>query len=100
MTSRGIGPIATGCNLRRARGAFASERPDEQLEVFLAIVVGNLVARRDGPDRAQEHLAFEECAFGVRPAGMIGVTAYIAPRGAVDAPAAVDLEHVAAAVAR
>src|SRR5262245_19374728 len=81
----------------RAFGAAATHGPDEQLEIFRPVVVGDLLARIDRPDRAQDHLAFPDRALGVGPAGMVGIAADIAARRPVDGPAAVDLEHVAGA---
>src|SRR6266568_2145064 len=80
-----------------ATGAATAVRLDEQLEILLAIVVGDFFARFDRLDGAQDRLALADRAFGVRPAGMVGIAADITARRAVDGPAAVDLEHVAGA---
>ena len=81
----------------RAFGTAAAGRPDEQLEIFRPVVVGDLLARRDRPDRAQDHPTLPDRALGVGPTGMVGIAAEIAARRAVDCPAAADLEHVAGA---
>src|SRR5947209_3408658 len=81
----------------RAFCATATRRLDEQLEIFVSIVVGDLLARLDRLERAQDHLALPHRALGVWPAGMVGIAADIAARRSVDGPAAVDLEHVAGA---
>src|SRR5262249_691199 len=81
----------------RASGTAAALGLDEQLEIFAPIVVGDLLARGDRLDGTQDHLALRERALGVRPARVIGVAADVAARRSVHGPAAVDLEHVAAA---
>src|SRR5215467_2078630 len=83
--------------LLHALGTAATVRLDEQLEIFRTVVVGDLFARRDRLDGAQDHLALPDCALGVGPAGMVGIAPDIAARRAVDGPAAVDLEHVTGA---
>src|SRR5216684_903129 len=77
--------------------AFASAALEKQREIVPAVVVGDLLARRDVPDRAQDHLALAKVGFGVRTAGMVGVARDVAAVRAVDRRAAVDLEHVAGA---
>src|SRR5215470_5139790 len=97
-TSRSASPALSGfalcCGLHTL-GTLAAVRPDEQLEIFRPVVVGDLLARHDRADRAQDHLALPDRAFGIGPAGMVGIAADIAALRAVDGPAAVDLEHVA-----
>jgi hypothetical protein len=69
---------------------------DEQLEILLAIVVGDLLARFDRLDGAQDHLAPLERALRIRAAGVVCIAADVGAYRAVDGPAIVDLEHVAA----
>src|SRR5262245_38499535 len=75
--------------------ALAALRLDEAVEVVLAVVVGDLVARRDILHRRDQDLALHDVGFGVRPAGMVDVARGVAARGTIDGPAAVDLEEVA-----
>ncbi len=100
-TSRSFGALLfhpAPCVTFRTFCAAAAHGFDEQLEIFRSVVVGNLLARFDRSDRAQDHLALYNRALGIRPAGMVGIAADVAARRAVDGPAAVDLEHVAGAL--
>src|SRR5262245_43739444 len=88
----GAAPLAP---LRSAFRALASDRLEKELEILLPIVVGDLVARLDRLDRAQDDLAAHDVGFGVGTAGVIGVTRDVAAGRAVHGPAAVDLVEVA-----
>jgi hypothetical protein len=81
---------------RRAFRATTAHRLNEQVEIFSAIVVSDLVSWRDCPNGTQEDPVIHQRALGIRPAGMIGVAADVGADRAVDGPAPVDLEHVAA----
>ena len=70
---------------------------EEQLHVFRAVVVGDLLAGQDAPDRLQEDLAADQHGLRVRPAGMVGVAPDIVAAAAVDASSGGDLEDVFAA---
>src|SRR5262245_41171143 len=83
--------------LRPAFRALASDGLEEELEIFLPVVVGNLVARLDRLDGAQDDLAAHDVGFGVGTAGVIGVAGDVAAARAVDGPAAVDLVEIARA---
>src|SRR6478752_8035056 len=83
--------------LLRAFDAFASDGLEEDLVIFRSVVVGDLVARLDVPDRAQDHVAFDHVGFGVGATGMVGIAGDIAAARAVHGPTAVDLVHVAVA---
>src|SRR5262249_7402975 len=89
--------LARPAPLHDAFGAFAALRLEEKLEIFLAIVVSDLVARLDVRDCAQDHLALDHVGFGVGTAGVIGVARDVAAARAVDGPAAVDLVEIARA---
>ena len=95
-SSRSLAPAGLAPPLR-ARLASATGGLDEQLEIVPPIVVGDLLAGLDRPYRAQDHLALYQRAFCVRPAGVVGVAADVAAGRSIQGPAAVDLEHVAAA---
>src|SRR5262245_48302151 len=88
----GAAPLAP---LRPAFRALASDRLEKELEILLPVVVGDLVARPDRLDRAQDDLAAHDVGFGVGTAGMIGVAGDVAAAGAVHGPAAVDLVEIA-----
>src|SRR5262249_19066550 len=75
--------------------ALAALRLDEAVEVLLAVVVGDLVARRDVLDRADDDLALLDVALGVGAARVVDVAGDVAPDRAVDGPLLVDLEQVA-----
>src|SRR3954454_21682906 len=83
--------------LLRAFDAFASDGLEKDLEIFRSVVVGDLVARLDVPDRAQNHGALDHVGFGVGTTGVVGIAGDIAAARAVHGPAAVDLVHVAVA---
>src|SRR3954466_7711875 len=83
--------------LLRAFDAFASDGLEEDLEIFRSVVVGDLVARLDVPDRPQDHVAFDHVGFRVGATGVVGIAGDIAAARAVHGPAAVDLVHVAVA---
>src|SRR5262245_26114434 len=87
--------IAAGAVLFQALRALAAFGLDEAVEVILAVVVGDLVARRDVPDRRDENLALDDVGLGVGPARVIDVARDVAAGRAVDGPAAADLEQVA-----
>src|SRR5262245_40615132 len=88
----GAAPLAP---LRSAFRALASDRLEKELEILLPVVVGDLVARLDRLDRAQDDLAANDVGFGVGTAGMIGVAGDVAAARTVHGPAAVDLVEVA-----
>src|SRR5262245_7612489 len=67
---------------------------DEGVEVVATVVVGDLVARVDGLDRADQNLVLLDIRFGVRPAGMVDVAGDVLAARAIDGPAVVDLEQV------
>jgi len=64
------------------------------LEILVAVVEGDFLARHDRPQRHQHDAAFARNRFRIRPAAVIGVTAEIPSRRAVDGPGSVELEHV------
>src|SRR5262245_6252552 len=88
----GAAPLAP---LRSAFRALASDRLEKELKILLPVVVGDLVARLDRLDRAQDDLAANDVGFGVGTAGMIGVAGDVAAARTVHGPAAVDLVEVA-----
>src|SRR5262249_36847204 len=97
----GSGRISSPCAARLAsllHAFFASAiRLEEQLEIFLAVIVGDLLARPDRLERAQDHLALHDIGFGIRSAGMVGVPCYIVPARSVARPAWIDLVQVTGA---
>ena len=76
---------------------FAAAASDHVVEVIGAVVVGDLVARLDVLDGAQEYAVADLVGFGIRPAGMVGVAAEIPASGTIDGPAAIDLIEIAVA---
>src|SRR5712691_6388854 len=88
-------PVSGAAFLLRAFPALAALGLDEADEVLLAVVVGDLVARRDFPDGADEDLALDDVGLGVRAARVVDVARDVAPGRAVDRPALVELEQVA-----
>src|SRR3954447_24551587 len=69
--------------LLRAFDAFAFEGLEEDLEIFRSVVVGDLVARLDVPDRPQDHVAFDHVGFGVGTTRVVGIAGNIAAARAV-----------------
>src|SRR5262249_21207020 len=64
------------------------------IEIVAAVIVGDLVARMDGLDRADQNLALLHIGFGVRPAGMVDIARDVLAARSVDGPTGVDLEKV------
>src|SRR4029077_20931074 len=94
----GIGGVDFGTLLAPLVAAFvapAALRLDVGVEVVLAVVVGDLVARLDVPDRLDPDAARAGHRIGVRPAGMVDVARQVRARRAVDGPARIHLEPVA-----
>ena len=79
----------------RARRAPASHGLDECFDIIAAVMVRDLVAGLDVPDRPDLDHVLDEIDFGIRPARMIDVTRGIAAGCPIDGPACVDLEKVA-----
>ena len=77
-----------------AGGAPAAVVLDEGIEIVAAIIVGDLVARMDRLDRADQDLALLNIGFGVRPAGMVDVARDVLAARSVDRPTGVDLEQI------
>jgi len=99
-----FGPFDPGAPLGLLRStalpafrAPATTLADEGREVILAIVDRDLLARFDAPPRHVLNTAVSLDRLRVRPAGVVDVTRHVPASGAVDGPAAVDLEHVARA---
>src|SRR5882672_7794240 len=67
---------------------------DERIEIVAAVIVGDLVARIDGLDRADQDLALLHIGFGVWPAGMVDVARDVLAARSVDSPTGVDLEQI------
>jgi hypothetical protein len=74
--------------------AAAAVRLDEGAKIVLAVVIGDFVARMDGPDRRNEDLVLTDVGLGVRLAGVVDIARDIAAAGAVNRPAGVDLEQI------
>src|SRR5439155_6257726 len=96
---RGFGlPLAAGTRLglagaaRRAAlfgalDAFAADRLEEGFEIIAAVIVGDLVARLDVLDRAQDDLTVPRgVGLRIRPAGMVGVARDVAAGRTVEGP--------------
>src|SRR3954465_12292618 len=77
-----------------AEFALATDRLDESVDVVAAVVIGVLVIGLDVLDRTDLDHVLDEIDFRVGPAGMIDIAGDIAPAGAVDRPAVVDLEQI------
>src|SRR3954447_10030958 len=80
--------------LLMAGGAPAAVVLDEGIEIVAAIIVGDLVARMDRLDRADQDLALLHVGFGIRPAGMVDVARDVLAARSVDRPTGVDLEQI------
>src|SRR5687767_4507707 len=82
--------------LALAVGALAADRLQIAFEIVRAVVVGDLLARLDGLDRADIDLPVARLDVGlrIRPAAVVGVARDVAADGAVDGPAPVQLEQV------
>jgi hypothetical protein len=79
----------------RTRPAFAANFLDERIEIIATIVIGDLVAGLDVLDRSDLDGVFHEVDFGIRSARMIDIARAVSAAGAVNGPAAVDLEEIA-----
>jgi hypothetical protein len=77
-----------------ATGAAAAAIPDEIIIIFLAVIVGYFLPRRDRAQRHEHDLSLAHYRLRIWPAGMIHVTRHIPAWGAVDRPSAVEFEHV------
>src|SRR2546428_8744118 len=80
--------------LLMAGGAPAAVILDESVEIVAAVIVGDLVARMDRLDRADQDLALLHIGLGVRPAGMVDVACDVLAARSVDGPTGVDLEQI------
>jgi hypothetical protein len=83
----------SGC-LYAASCATASATPDEVVEIFLSIVVGYFLSRRDVTQGYNHHPSLARYRLRIRPAGMVYVTRHVPSRRAVDGPFAVEFEHI------
>src|ERR1700734_3008530 len=90
-------PAAPGRPLAAAVVAAAAAFLQKKFQIFLAIVVGDFLARLDIAQRYDDDAAIASHRFGVRPAGVIEVARHVRSRRTVDGHALVDLEHVARA---
>src|SRR4051812_22175557 len=77
-----------------AEFALATYRLDESVDIVAAVVIGDLVIGLDVLDRTDLDHVLDEIDFRVGPAGMIDIAGQIAPGGAIDRPAVVDLEQI------
>src|SRR5262249_50544014 len=77
-----------------ALGAFAALGLEIGFEIIVAVVVCDLFARLDAPDRAQKNAVAARVGFGVRPARVVGIATEIAARRAIDRPTAVEFIKV------
>src|SRR5690242_20530318 len=59
---------------------------DEGIEIVAAVIVGDLVARIDCPDRGDQDLALLYIGLGVRPAGVIDVARDVLAARSIDGP--------------
>jgi len=80
-----------------ATGALAARAPDDVFKIIVAVIVGDFLIRLDIAHRADEHAAAIGERFGIRVAGMIGVTGQVAARCAIDGDARIDLVKIAIA---
>jgi len=96
MTSPGPTPgLAKFGAFLGTRPAFAAKLLDERIEIIAAIVIGDLVPRLDVLDRTDLDDVFDEIDFRIGSARMIDIARPVSAAGAVDGPAAVDLEEIA-----
>src|ERR1700760_2051573 len=79
---------------RDCRHHRAAVLAEIELEIFLAVVDRDLLARLDALARPEDHAAAVQLGLGVRLAGMIDVTGKVAPGRSVDGPARIELEQV------
>src|SRR4051812_49112708 len=77
-----------------AEFALATYRLDESVDIVAAVVIGDLVIGLDVLDRTDLDHVLDEIDFRIGPAGVIDIAGQIAPGGAVDRPAVVDLEQI------
>src|SRR6185312_9006792 len=83
-----------GAASARAAARAAAAVLEIERHVLVAVVDGDLRAGRDIFHGAKHHAATTQHGFRVGIAGVVDVAGDIAARGAVDGPAAVDLEQV------
>ena len=96
--SSGFLLAAAKVGLLAAGQAAAALLLDEVIEIIAAVIVGDLLARRDGARGLEDDLpAPADEGLRVRPAGVVHVARHVVARRAVDHPTAVELEHVAGA---
>src|SRR5205807_9692686 len=81
-----------------AAAALAARLADDVVQVILAVIIGDLFARLDRPERVHKHAALTDGHVRIRIAGMVEVARDIAARRAVDGRAAVHLEQVTVAL--
>jgi hypothetical protein len=74
--------------------AFAAVWLDEPAHIVAAVIVGDLLARLDVLEGANEDLALAPVGLAIRAAGMIGVAPDIPAAGTIDGPAAVELVQI------
>ena len=74
--------------------ALAAVRLDVGVEVILAVIVSDFLARLDILDRADLDHVLDEIDFRVRPARVVDVARAVLAAGAVDRPARIDLEQI------
>jgi hypothetical protein len=84
------------CPLLLAVVALAADRLEEDFEIVGAVVVVDFLARLDGLDGADDHLALAriDVRLGVRAASVVDIAGDILARGAVDGPAIVDFKQI------
>src|SRR5262249_5660315 len=74
--------------------AFATDRRKELFEIFLAVVVGDLLAGLDVAPGVDLDLTLDAVGHGVRPARVVDVAGGVAAGRAVDRPARVEIEQI------
>src|SRR3954462_11721853 len=101
LSTRALGPTLALAFEGAQLGSFLSAEPalapyrlDESVDIVAAVMIGDLVIGLDVLDRTDLDRVLDEIDFRVGPAGMIDIAGQIAPGGAVDRPAVVDLEQI------
>jgi len=83
------------CSLFTALPAFASDGADEFVEVFVAVIDGEFLPRRDGARGVDEDAPAARARFAVGRAGMVYEPPLVSLLARVYGPRIVDLEEVA-----
>jgi hypothetical protein len=82
------------CLAPATSSAAAIRNADDVAQIVHAVMIGDLFARLDAPERADEHLQAALIKLRIGIAGVVGVARDVPARRAIDGPAAVDFKQV------